>query len=174
MITRNKVFKNGPSKICGKQPLKMVCLGRQYHFQFFKECLPQILIGSFFARYTYHAYSKINWMNQFNMIQSIEGSKTLTWRSHISIFTVIPPRKLRNRHHTQRTLHCRQLKRSNHNVQIDVSSLELHTCAVFPISSAALVIKCIYIPPPHSCHQERNPSMKKYKIEMSSVNDSAD
>ena len=30
----DKVFKNGPSKICGRQPLK-----------FFKGCLPQILLG---------------------------------------------------------------------------------------------------------------------------------
>ena len=37
-----KVFKNGPSKICGKQPLKN-CLSRPYPFKFFKDCLPQIL-----------------------------------------------------------------------------------------------------------------------------------
>ena len=45
-----KVFNNGPSKICGGQPLKfcsdMVCLSRPYHFKSFKGCLPQILIGS--------------------------------------------------------------------------------------------------------------------------------
>ena len=33
-----KLFKNGPSKICGRQP---------YHFSFFKHCLPQILLGPF-------------------------------------------------------------------------------------------------------------------------------
>ena len=32
----DKVFKNGPSKICGRQPLS-----------FFKGCLPQILLGPF-------------------------------------------------------------------------------------------------------------------------------
>ena len=45
-----KVFKNGLSKICGKQPLKnlnMVCLCRPYHFKFFKSCLPQILLDPF-------------------------------------------------------------------------------------------------------------------------------
>ena len=44
-----KVFKNGPSKICGSQPFKiwrdMFCLSRPYTFKFFKGCLPQILLG---------------------------------------------------------------------------------------------------------------------------------
>ena len=42
----DNVFKNGPIKICGTQPLKnlrdMVCLSR-----FFKGCLPQILLDPF-------------------------------------------------------------------------------------------------------------------------------
>ena len=36
------IFKNIPSKICGRQRLK-----RPYHFKFFKGCLPQILLGPF-------------------------------------------------------------------------------------------------------------------------------
>ena len=43
-----KEFKNWPGKICGRQPLKYltcICLGRPYHFIFFKGCLPQILLG---------------------------------------------------------------------------------------------------------------------------------
>ena len=43
---RDKVFKNGPSKICGRQPLKN--LGRPYPFNFFKGCIPQILLDPFF------------------------------------------------------------------------------------------------------------------------------
>ena len=39
-----KVFKNGPSKICGRQPLKNM---KSYHYKFFKGCLPQILLGPF-------------------------------------------------------------------------------------------------------------------------------
>ena len=47
-----KVFKNGPSKIWGKQPLKNLkgyglpkpC--PSYPFKFFKGCLPQVLLGS--------------------------------------------------------------------------------------------------------------------------------
>ena len=39
-----KVLKNGQSKICGRQP---VCLGRAYHFKFFKVYLPQVLLGPF-------------------------------------------------------------------------------------------------------------------------------
>ena len=46
-----KVSKNGPSKICGRQPLQnwsdMVCLSRPYHFKFFKDCLSQVLLGTF-------------------------------------------------------------------------------------------------------------------------------
>ena len=42
---------NGPSEICGRQPLKnlkyMVCLGRPYHFKLFKGYVPQILFGPF-------------------------------------------------------------------------------------------------------------------------------
>ena len=45
----DKVFKSGPSKICGRQPLKTSngygCLSRPYHFKFFKGCLLQILLG---------------------------------------------------------------------------------------------------------------------------------
>ena len=37
-----KVFKNGPSKICGRQS---ICLSGPYHFKFFKGCLLQILLG---------------------------------------------------------------------------------------------------------------------------------
>ena len=43
-----KEFKNGPSKICGRQPLKnLKYLNRPYHFKCFKGCLPQILLGPF-------------------------------------------------------------------------------------------------------------------------------
>ena len=41
----DKVFKNGPRKICGRQPL--ICLCRPYPFRFFKGCLPQMLLGPF-------------------------------------------------------------------------------------------------------------------------------
>ena len=40
----NKVFKNGPSKICGRQPLKNLK-------EFFKGCFPQILLGPFLNIY---------------------------------------------------------------------------------------------------------------------------
>ena len=47
----DKVFKNGPSKICGRQPLKKlkgyegICLSRPYPFKFFRGCLPQMLLS---------------------------------------------------------------------------------------------------------------------------------
>ena len=46
-----KVFKNGPSKICGRHPLKnLKCYGllrQTISLKFFKGCLPQILLGPF-------------------------------------------------------------------------------------------------------------------------------
>ena len=48
----DKVFKNGPSKICGRQPLKnlkgyglLKQADHTYPFKFFKGCLSQILLG---------------------------------------------------------------------------------------------------------------------------------
>ena len=47
----DKLFRNGPSKTCGKQPLKnlkdLVCLKQTLHLQLFNGCLPQILLGPF-------------------------------------------------------------------------------------------------------------------------------
>ena len=45
----DKILKNGPSKVCGRQPLKNLkryyCLSTPYPFKFFKGFLPQILLG---------------------------------------------------------------------------------------------------------------------------------
>ena len=41
----DKVFKNGPSKICGRQLLKNLKASRP--LQTFKGCLPRILLGPF-------------------------------------------------------------------------------------------------------------------------------
>ena len=43
-----KVFKNGPSKIVVRQPLKSLKL----YFKFFKGCLPQILLDLFLNTFT--------------------------------------------------------------------------------------------------------------------------
>ena len=59
----DKVFKNGPSEICGRQPLKnlvMVCLNRPYHFKFFKGCLPQISLGPFLNTLSHLFLQQIN------------------------------------------------------------------------------------------------------------------
>ena len=49
-----KVFKNWPSKICDRQPLKILKLwSRPYHFKFFKGCLPQMLLGPFLNTLTH-------------------------------------------------------------------------------------------------------------------------
>ena len=44
-----KVFKIGPSKICGRQPFKNL----KSHFKFFKGCLPQIVPGPFLNTLTH-------------------------------------------------------------------------------------------------------------------------
>ena len=41
-LNPKKVFKNGPSRICGRQPLKNL-KGYGLLFKIFKGCLPQIL-----------------------------------------------------------------------------------------------------------------------------------
>ena len=50
---REKVFKNEPSKIYGRQRLThlkgMVCVSRPYPFKFLKGCIPQILLNPFFV-----------------------------------------------------------------------------------------------------------------------------
>ena len=51
----SKVFKNGPSKICGRQPLKNLKYSRPYHFKLFKGCLQQILLGPF-SNSLFHMY----------------------------------------------------------------------------------------------------------------------
>ena len=43
----NKVFKNGPSKTCGRQPLKNLKWYGLYHFKFYKGRFRQILLGPF-------------------------------------------------------------------------------------------------------------------------------
>ena len=59
-----KVFKNGPSKICGRKPAKFwsdtVCLSRPYHFKFFKGCVLQLLHDSFLNTLTYMSACKLH------------------------------------------------------------------------------------------------------------------
>ena len=68
-INWDKVFKNGPSKICGRQPLKFEVvwsgLGRPYHVKFFKGRLPQILLGPFL-----NTLSHISFLENVNNIKN--------------------------------------------------------------------------------------------------------
>ena len=48
----DKVFKSGPGKICGRQPLKNL-----KGYKFFKGCLPQILLGPLLNTWT-HALTR--------------------------------------------------------------------------------------------------------------------
>ena len=50
------VFKNGLSEISGRQPFtkfEMICVSRPYHFKFFKDRLPQVLLGWFLNTLTH-------------------------------------------------------------------------------------------------------------------------
>ena len=42
-----RMFKNGTSKICGRQPLKNEMMRWTYKFKFFKVCLPQFILVPF-------------------------------------------------------------------------------------------------------------------------------
>ena len=84
----DKVFKNGLSKICGRQSLKNFegiwsTLGRLFPFKFFKGFLPQILFGPFLNTLSHiyqHTVSDylldINSLLQYNKV--IENRKPMT------------------------------------------------------------------------------------------------
>ena len=66
------VFKNGPRKICGSQPLKnlfviVVCLDRLYHFKFFKGCHSQIFL----------VHSWIPWPIWYRLQEGIDINKNI-------------------------------------------------------------------------------------------------
>ena len=56
-IVFERVFKNGPSKICGIQLLKIwmdiICFNRPYYLKFLKCCISQILFGQFLNALTH-------------------------------------------------------------------------------------------------------------------------
>ena len=90
-----KVFKNGPSKICGRQPLKknssnMFCL---YNFKLFKECLPQIFFGPFLNTFTHMSIVVIA-----QLIYSSECSEltAVLYRCHILMYLCCCNNKTKN------------------------------------------------------------------------------
>ena len=62
----DKVFKNGPSEICGRQPLKNFkgysLLKQTITLQIFKGCIPKIILGPFLN--TLSQMMKV-WQNSF-------------------------------------------------------------------------------------------------------------
>ena len=73
----DKVFKNGSSKICGRQPLKD-CLSRPYSFKFFKGCLPQVLLGPFLnicSIYVYRSHLNFSLENMSLLLITVLFSK---------------------------------------------------------------------------------------------------
>ena len=59
-----KVFKNGPSKICRRQPLKNL----KWYFKLFKGCLPQISLGTLLNTLSYMTMSLKSTMKFHNKI----------------------------------------------------------------------------------------------------------
>ena len=70
----DKVFKNGPSKVCGRQGLKnLKWYGLlTYHLKFFKGCLPQILLGPFLNNFS---HIQLHHGLIFNMLLILTGFK---------------------------------------------------------------------------------------------------
>ena len=71
-----KVFKNGPSKICGRQPLKkieviIVCPSRPYYIKFFTGCLPLISLGPLLNILTHiRPENKFTWQMLFESFRN--------------------------------------------------------------------------------------------------------
>ena len=98
----DKVFKNGPSKVCGRQPLKNL-----NHFKFFKGCLRHILLGPFLNTLSHVVYEKlsklqlwaglmVNFRNMSNTnILSIYVKKIVTqnWRRTLTLIGFIENNK---------------------------------------------------------------------------------
>ena len=70
-----KDFKNGPSKICGRQPLKKYA--DHITSNFFKGCLPQVLLGSFLK--TWHI-SGI-YPSNFDVRYTAQNTQSSNWNS---------------------------------------------------------------------------------------------
>ena len=94
------VFKNGPSKFCGRQSLKnskWYDRPKQtisYHFKFFKGCLPQILLVSFLDTVTHMwviiAIAAIIESNNNNILQEKQSNQRTyftenTWKWGLSL-----------------------------------------------------------------------------------------
>ena len=60
----------------------MVCLGRQYHFKFFKGCLAQILFGPFLNNLTHMIVKRVSiFLTSLNAIAEL-------WRYHTKLFHI--------------------------------------------------------------------------------------
>ena len=64
----------------------MVLLGRPYHFKFFKDCLPQILLGPFLKTLTHIVFLMLNGVHTSNPVESLNPSDitTVRWSTSFS------------------------------------------------------------------------------------------
>ena len=89
-VTWVKVFKNGPSEICGRQPLNnLKCL---YHFKYFKSCLPQLLLAFYLNTWTHISISFLKPRSKQSFANpSIYLSQDVGWSesNHIGKFKLL-------------------------------------------------------------------------------------
>ena len=67
----DKVFKNAPSKICGRQPLKN--LKHTISLKFFKDCLPQISHGPILNTLSHLPVKYFSHLHKFYLCISVAG-----------------------------------------------------------------------------------------------------
>ena len=85
-ILWDKVFKNGPSKVCGRQPSKKVkwyglFLTHRINSNNFEGCLPQILLGPFLNTLSHIHLTNICPLNNLNQFQNwpLKWTQILTY-----------------------------------------------------------------------------------------------
>ena len=80
-ITSEKILKNGPSKICGRQPLKNLKEYGLLPFNFFKGCLPQILFGPFLYTLSHMCFVFFNIRSSGTFVLFIYSILVRLWTS---------------------------------------------------------------------------------------------
>ena len=81
----DKVFKNGPNEICGRQPLKNLkwndLFSRPCHFRLFKGCLPKLAIAPFLNSLSQIAFKmmcyapKSSASGMLETVEKVKGNK---------------------------------------------------------------------------------------------------
>ena len=92
-LIRYKVFKNGPSKICGRQPLKNMkrygLFKQTTSFQMVKGCLPQILLRPFLNTFVPYLLDEANGNNEYLMwMLDMNTKPKFLWKNTIRLYRI--------------------------------------------------------------------------------------